>query len=364
MSERLRIAQLAPIASPVTPDSTGSVEQLVWLLTEELVCRGHAVTLCATGDSRTSAELHAVYPHGYEDDPDLWNWQFHEAMHAASVFERADDFDVIHSHCYYFALPFTRLARAPVLHTYHVLPDPDVLRVYARYPEAQVVAVSHYQRSLYRGIPHVPVVHHGIDTTALPFGAAAGDYLLFLGRLVPDKGAVAAIHLARQAGMPLILAGPIDEDRDYFDGQVAPLIDGRRVRYIGPVGVAERNGLLAGAAALLYPIREPEPFGLVLIEAMACGTPVLAHALGAVPEIVKTGMSGHATANLTSMAEHLRDVLALDRARVRRWAVARFDYHCMVDGYEAVYERLAADRSGRAQGASGASRVWSQVRSS
>jgi glycosyltransferase involved in cell wall biosynthesis len=342
MSERLRIAQLAPIASPVTADSTGSVEQLVWLLTEGLVRRGHAVTLCATGDSRTSAALHALYPRGYEDDPGLWNWQFHEAMHAASLFERADDFDVIHSHGYHFALPFTRLARAPVLHTYHVLPDPDVLCVYARYPEARVVAVSHYQRSLYRGIPDVAVVHHGIDTEAFPFVATAGDYLLFLGRLLPDKGVVAAIHLAQQAGMGLVLAGPIDENRDYFDGQVAPLIDGRRVRYIGPVGVAERNRLLAGAAALLYPIWEPEPFGLVLIEAMACGTPVLAHALGAVPEIVENGMTGYAVDDPASLAGRLPDVLALDRARIREAAVARFDYRRMVDGYEAVYERLAA----------------------
>jgi glycosyltransferase involved in cell wall biosynthesis len=364
MPERLRIAQLAPIASPVTPDSTGSVEQLVWLLTKELVRRGHAVTLCATGDSRTSAALHAIYPRGYEDDPDLWNWQFHESMHAASVFERADDFDVIHSHGYHFALPFTRLAPAPVLHTYHVLPDPDVLRVYARYPEAQVVAISHYQRSLYRGIPDVEVVHHGIDTAAFPFGKASGDYLLFLGRLLPDMGVVAAIHLARQVGMPLILAGPIDEDREYFNGQVAPRLDGRRLRHVGPVGVAERNRLLAGAAALLYPIREPEPFGLVLIEAMACGTPVLAHALGAVPEIVENGVTGHAAADLPSMAEHLPDVLALDRSCVREAAVARFDYRRMVDGYEVVYQRLAAGTSGQAPGASGDSRVWSQVRTS
>src|SRR5262249_19170963 len=182
--------------------------------------------------------------------------------------------------------------------------------------------------------------------------------------LLPDKGAVAAIHLARQAGMPLILAGPIDENRDYFDCQVAPLIDGRRVRHVGPVGVAERNRLLAGAAALLYPIREPEPFGLVLIEAMACGTPVLAHALGAVPEIVENGMTGYVEDDPASLAGRLPDVLALDRARVREAAVARFDYHRMVDGYEAVYERLAAGTSGRAPVASGASPVWSQVRSS
>jgi glycosyltransferase involved in cell wall biosynthesis len=341
MGSRLRIAQLAPIASAVTPHSTGSIEQLVWLLTEELVRRGHEVTLCATGDSRTSAALHATYARGYCDDPGLWNWQFHETMHAASVFERAADFDVIHSHVYHFALPFTRLARTPVLHTYHVLPDADVVRGYARYPEAHIVALSHYQRSLYGAIPDVAVVPHGIDTAAFPFGASAGAYLLFLGRVLPDKGAVEAVHLARQAGMPLILAGPADEDRAYFHGQVAPLLDGRKVQFVGPVGAAERNRLLAGAAALLYPIRGPEPFGLVLIEGMACGTPVLAHALGAVPEIVENGVTGYAGDDLASLAGHLPDVLALDRARVREAAVARFDYRRMANGYEGLYERLA-----------------------
>src|SRR5262245_35778701 len=210
MSERLRIAQLAPIASPVTPDSTGSIAHLVWLLSEELVRRGHEVTLCATGDSQTSAALHAVYPRGYEHDAELWNWQFHEAMHAASVFERAGDFDIIHSHVYHYALPFARLADTPVVHTYHVLPDPDIARVYARYPEAHVVALSHYHRSLYPDIPNVAVVYHGIDTANFPFGAVQGDYLLFLGRMLPDKGVVEAIRLARQARMRLILAGPQD----------------------------------------------------------------------------------------------------------------------------------------------------------
>ena len=341
MAKRLRIAQLAPMATAVAPHSTGSIEQLVWLLTEELVRRGHEVTLGATGDSETSAALHARYPRGYEDDPELWNWQFHEAMHAASVFERADDFDVIHSHNYHYALPFTRLTRTPVLHNYHVLPDPDVLRAYERCPQACIVALSHYQRSLYREIPNVAVVHHGIDTGAFPFNPRPRDYLLFLGRLHPDKGVVEAIRLASQADMHLVLAGPVNEEQDYFERQVAPLLDGRRVQHVGPVGVAERNRLLAGAAALLYPIRAPEPFGLVLIEAMACGTPVLASALGAVPEIVEEGVTGYSAPDLESLARHIPDVLALDRARVRREAVARFDYRRMVDGYEAVYERLA-----------------------
>jgi glycosyltransferase involved in cell wall biosynthesis len=165
--------------------------------------------------------------------------------------------------------------------------------------------------------------------------------------MLPDKGVVGAIQLARQAGMRLILAGPRDEDPDYFRSQVAPLVNGPGVRYVGPVCPAERNRLLAGAAALLYPIREPEPFGLVLIEAMACGTPVLASGLGAVPEIVQNGVTGYYARDLESLAECLPNVLSLDRARVRKAAVARFDYRRMVDGYEAVYESRRAGSSGQ-----------------
>lgn len=364
MGKRLRIAQLAPIASSVTPHSTGSIEQLVWLLTEELVRRGHEVTLCATGDSRTSAALHSVYLHGYEDDPDLWNWQFHEIMHVASLFEQADDFDVIHSHVYHFALPFTRLVQKPVVHTYHTLLDEDIVRLYARYPEAHVAAISSYQRRQYRDVREVTVVPHGIDIAAFPFNPARGDYLLFLGRILPDKGLVEAIRIARQAGMRLILAGPHDEDEEYFRTEVAPRVDGREVQYTGPVGVADRNRLLAGAAALLYPLREPEPFGLVLVEAMACGTPILAHAIGAVPEIVDNGVTGQAVADLESLADYLPAVLALDRARVRETAEVRFDYRRMVDGYEALYRWLAADSGGRVPIPSDVPRGRARARSS
>jgi len=341
MSSRLRIAQVAPVANPVTPHSTASIEQLVWLLTEELVRRGHDVTLSA-GDSQTSAALHAVYPRGYENDPGLWDWQLHESAHVASVFERADDFDVIHSHVYHFALPFVRLVRTPVVHTYHVMPDDDVLAVFARYPEAHVAALSQYQRRAYRGVADVTVVPNGIDTSAFPFGSGRGEYLLFLGRILPDKGPVEAIELAKRVGMPLILAGPNHEGRDYFRCRVEPLIDGRRVRYVGPVGVAERNRLLAGAAALVYPVLDPEPFGLVLAEAMACGTPVVARGLGAVPELVEDGVTGYVTPDVESMAQRIPDALALDRARVRRAAVDRFDYRRMADGYEALYRRLVS----------------------
>ncbi len=342
MTERLRIAQLAPLASPVTPDGGGSIEQLVSLLTEELVRRGHEVTLFAPGDSRTSARLHALYPRGYEEDDDLWNWRLHESLHTAAAFERAGDFDVIHSHNYYFALPFTRLVSTPVVHTYHILPNADVVRCFARYPEARVVAVSEYQRQVFQGGPGVPVVYHGIDTDAFPFSPRRGDYLLYLGRVMPDKGPREAIGLARRAGMRLLLAGPAEPD--YYHSAIAPLVDGREVEYVGGVGPAERNRLLAGAAALLYPLRQPEPFGLVLVEAMACGSPVAAVGLGAVPEVVADGVTGYHAADAEALLERLPAVLALDRGRVRQEAVRRFDYRRMVDGYLEVYWRLAGAR--------------------
>jgi glycosyltransferase involved in cell wall biosynthesis len=342
----LRIAQIAPIASAVSPETGRSIEHVVSLLTEELVCRGHRVTLFATGDSRTSAALHAVYERGYDDDPGLWNWSFHETLHVAAAFERAADFDVIHSHDYEFALPFTRLVSTPVLHTYHVVPNADIVRAFARYPESRVAALSQYQRSLLPELPNVSVIPHGIDTDAFPFNARAGDYLLFLGQIVPNKGPREAIDVARAAGMPLILAGPANEA--YFDNEIRPMLDGKEVRYVGPVERDDRNRLLAGAAALLYPVIVSEPFGLVMIEAMTCGTPVAAYSRGAVLEIVEAGVTGVLACDPKALAERIPEALRLGRERVRRRAVERFDYRRMTDSYEALYRHLAGHTEERA----------------
>jgi glycosyltransferase involved in cell wall biosynthesis len=327
------------------PHSTTSVEGLVWLLTEELVRRGHQVTLCATGDSQTSAALHAIYQRGYDDDPDLWNWQFHETMHVSSVFERAADFDVIHNHAYHFALPFARLTGTPVVHTYHTMPDDDIRRAFVRQSKVNVVALSNYQRQAYEGLANVAVVPHGIDAGAFPYSPVGGDYLLFLGRMISGKGALEAIALATKAGRRLVLAGPDDGDSEYFRSRIAPLVDGRQVQYVGPVGIGERNRLLAGTAALLYPIVDPEPFGLVLIEAMACGTPVLGHGIGAVPEVIENGVTGYMAPDLESLARCIPNVLALDRQRIRQIAVARFGYRRMTDDYEAVYRAVLGGRN-------------------
>ena len=336
-SDGLRIALIAPCANPVTRHSVDSVEQLVWLLAEELTRRGHAVTLFATGDSQTSARLHAVHRRGYEHDAELTDWRFHEMMHVAAAFERAEYFDVIHSHNYGFALPFTRLVNVPVLHTFHTLPDTDFVRAFRSSPGAHVAAISRFQRSLYRGVRNVEVVYNGIDTDAFPFRSEPGDYLLFLGRLIPDKGPMQAVELARSVGMRLLMACPVDE---YFEREVAPLVDGREVEYVGVVAGKERNDLLAGAAALLCPLQYQESFGLVMVEAMACGTPSVATGLGAVPEIIRAGVNGYWGNDMDQLRSLIPEALRLDRRQVRAEAVSRFDYRRMTDGYERLYREL------------------------
>jgi glycosyltransferase involved in cell wall biosynthesis len=339
--DKLKIAQLAPVAMPVKPGEGDSIEQLVSLLTEELVRRGHDVTLFAVGDSETTAELRSIYPRGYREREEIWDWRVPETLNAASAFEQASTFDVLHSHTYHFALPFTRFVSTPVVHTYHVQLGPEVVEGFRRYPETQLVAISEFQRSELQGFEQVPVIHNGIDAGAFPFNAESGDYLAFLGRMIPSKGAAEAVRVAREIDIPLIMAGPSTE---WFDHEVRPAVDDRSIRYLGPVDAAGRNELLAGAAALLYPITYPEPFGLVMVEAMACGTPIAAFGVGAVPEVVDQGVGGCWVRPDGSLGEAVRRAVQLDRRRVREAAVERFDYRRMVDAYERLYRRLARPR--------------------
>jgi glycosyltransferase involved in cell wall biosynthesis len=335
----LRIAQLAPVASAVRPGEGDSIEQLVSLLTDELVRRGHDVTLYATGDSVTTARLRSVRAQGWNHDEELWDWQFSEILHAALAFEHAAEHDVIHAHDYHYALPFAGLVETPLVETPHVESSPEVLEAYRRRPHVHVAAVSEHQRSAMAREDNVTVVPHGIDLEAFPFSERGGEPLLFLGRMLPNKGPVEAVRIAQAAGRPIVLAGP---RVDGYDVGLDALVDGDRVRYAGPVGHEERNRLLAGAAALVFPVTYPEPFGLVLAEAMACGTPVLATALGAVPEIVEEGVSGLTAPSWEGLAELVGAVCALDRAGVRRAAERRFDFRRMVDDYEALYRRILA----------------------
>jgi glycosyltransferase involved in cell wall biosynthesis len=338
----VRIAHIAPVATTIPPPKSGSVELMTSLLTEGLVARGHDVTLFATGDSTTTAKLHATYPHGYWHDENMWPWELYEMLNLAAAVERARDFDIIHYEAAYYpmSLAFARLSPTPIVQTLHHSPSEAETRLWSRYPEAPFVAISKEQRGLLGGLNVVEVVLHGIDTDNFDFREKPDDYLLFLGRFTEGKGVLQAIEIAKRVGVRLILAAAEDE---YYREKVAPHVDGRRIVYHGEADYPSKVKLYGGARALLYPIQAREPFGLVLAEAMACGTPVAALDRGAVREIVDDGVTGLVFENLEQMANELPRVFDLDRRRVRRRAVERFGIDRMVNEYIAVYERLVND---------------------
>ena len=335
----LRIAQICPVATAVPPQGSGSVELITWLLTEGLVKRGHEVTLFATGDSTTSATLASVYPHGYWHDTSMWPWELYEMLNLAAAVERGREFDVIHFQAAYYpmSLGFTRLSPVPLVQTLHHSPSEDEVKLWARYPEAPFVAISKEQARLLSGLNVVGTVLHGIDTDSFTFREHPDDYVLFLGRFTDGKGVVQAIEIAKRAGYRIILAAPED---DYYHQKVKPFVDGERVVYAGEVGHDRKVELFGGARALLYPVQSGEPFGLVLAEAMACGTPVAALDRGAVREVIDDGVTGIVFAGEDEMASGLSRVLALDRRRVRERGVERYGAMRMVDEYVEVYRRL------------------------
>ncbi len=341
----MRIAHVAPVATTIPPPKSGSVELMTSLLTEGLVARGHDVTLFATADSRTAAKLSAIYPHGYWHDPNMWPWELYEMLNLAAAVERAGEFDIIHYEAAYYpiSLAFARLSPTVLVQTLHHSPSPAEVALWSHYPEAPFVAISKEQKTLLSGVNVVATVLHGIDTAAFAFRDTPEDYLLFLGRFTEGKGVLQAIELAKRIGMRLILAAAEDE---YYRQHVAPHVDGTRIIYHGEADHEAKVKLYGGARALLYPIQSPEPFGLVLAEAMACGTPVAALDRGAVREVVDDGVTGVVFDDLERMANDLWRVFALDRRRVRERAVERFGVDRMVDEYVAVYRTLVETHRG------------------
>jgi glycosyltransferase involved in cell wall biosynthesis len=335
----VKIAHVGPVATTIPPQKSGSVEEMTSLLTEGLVARGHDVTLFATADSRTRAKLHAIFTHGYWHDQHMWPWELYEMLNLAAAVERGREFDIIHYEAAYYpmSLAFTRLSTAPLLQTLHHSPTEAEVALWARYPEAPFVAISDEQSRLLRGANVVATVLHGIDTDRFSFRQTPDDYVLFLGRFTEGKGVLQAIEVARRAGMRLILAAAED---NYYHEKVAPLVDGSRVVYYGEADFSAKVSLYGGARALLYPIQAREPFGLVLAEAMACGTPVAALDRGAVREVVDEGVTGCVFDSLDAMVNGLPRVLALDRSLIRERAVARFGVDRMADEYVAVYQQV------------------------
>lgn len=345
-NRKLSIAHIAPVATTIPAAKSGSVELVSALLTEELVKRGHDVTLFATGTTKTSAKLFATFPQGYWENIDMWPWEHYELVHLASACERADQFDVIQYQAAYYpmSIAFSRLIRTPMVHTLHHQPYPEQRDLWQCYPEANLVAISDYQRSALTGLNCAAVIPHGLDLHNFTFSDRPEDYLVFLGRFTEGKGPLQAIDIAKRIGMRLLMAAP---DSGYFYDEVQQHVDGEQIVYVGELGHEEKVKLLGGARAMLYPMQVGEPFGLVLIEAMACGTPVAALNKGAVPEIVVNGVSGYAAETVDELVAKLPEVMSLPRAGVRRHAEAHYSVEAMADGYEALYYRLAAEREAR-----------------
>jgi glycosyltransferase involved in cell wall biosynthesis len=333
----LRVAVLAPIAWRTPPRHYGPWELFASLLADGLVSAGHDVTLFATGDSVTTAELHSVVPHAWSEDAGV-DPKVAECLHIASVFERADDFDIIHNGFDFLPLTYSDLVEVPVVTTIHGFSSPQILPVYERYDATTTyVAISDADR--HPDLRYAATIHHGIDVDAFELTTDPGDHLLFFGRIHPDKGTAHAIEVARRAGRSLLIAGIVQDER-YFREEVEPHLDGRRVRYLGPVGAEQRSTLLGGAHAMLHLIDFDEPFGFSVVEAMACGTPVIAHDRGSMAELIDDGTTGRLVAGLDEARLAVDAVAGLDRRHIRTTARGRFDRATMVDRYVALYQSV------------------------
>lgn len=333
---------VAPIAWRTPPRHYGPWERVTSLLTEGLVRRGVEVTLFATGDSVTAAELDAVSPRGYEEDKEM-DGRVWEALHVAHAIERSGEFDIVHNQIDWLPLAFDAQWRAPMVTTIHGFSGQGILPAYLRSHSA-FVSISDSDRS--PALSYAAMVHHGIDFGEFVLREDPGDHLVVFGRIHPDKGIEDAIEIAERAGRRLIICGIVQDER-YFAERVKPRIDGDRVIYRGSVGPAERSEVLGSAAALLHPIHFDEPFGLSVVEAMACGTPVIAYRRGSMPEVIDAGITGFVVDGLGAAVAAVPPATELNRAAVRARALARFGVDRMVEEYIAVYEQVMASGASR-----------------
>lgn len=333
----MRVGMIAPISWRVPPRHYGPWERVVSVLTEGLVRRGIGVTLFATADSLTSARLVAVAPTGYSEDSTI-DAKVYEGLHIAAAFERAGEFDLVHNHFDFLPLTYSRLVKTPVVTTIHGFSSERILPVYRAYNDiGHYVSISEADR--HPSLEYVATVYHGIPLGEFTLRREPGDYLLFFGRIHPEKGAREAIEVARRSGRKLVLAGII-QDEEYFREAVAPFVDGDQVRYVGSVGPGERDALLGGAFALLHLIRFEEPFGLSVVEAMATGTPVIAFRRGSMPEIILDETTGFLVESVEAAEKALPRVAGIDRAACRAHVQSRFSAERMVDDYIRVYRQI------------------------
>ena len=351
---RLRIALVPPLWARVAPATQGGVEYIAYLLAEGLVKRGHEVTVFTSSDSPTIAKVEALCECNLIEAMErnrVWEYAYYETCNIAEALQRSDSFDIVHFHMGGYAIPLGVLSRAPVLHTLHNPITPDAIWLLERYANAPVSAVGRQQiaRIPQNRRSSIRVIYNGCDFEAYEFSSSPGKHLAFLGRMGPEKSPLDAIRIAKEAGLPIVLAGqPLDEqERAYFVEKIEPLIDGNNVIYVGHVDYREKVDLLKHACALLFPIQWDEPFGLVMIEAMACGTPVVALQRGSVEEVVDFGKTGFYAESMQALSSLVPRALSLDRRVVREGARERFGHERMVDEYLQAYEEiLEASRNG------------------
>ncbi|HEX3915435.1 MAG TPA: glycosyltransferase family 4 protein [Steroidobacteraceae bacterium] len=338
----MKIAQVAPLIEAVPPKFYGGTERVVAYLTDALVELGHEVTLFASGDSRTKATLAPIWPRALRLDPAVHDYFAPLFMQLETVARRAREFDIIHCHLDYFAYPILRLLGVPAITTLHGRLDlPELAQLYKIYDDTPVVSISNAQREPLPHANYVATIHHGLPQRSLRMGPG-GRYLAFLGRISPEKAPDAAIRIAARAGMPLKIAAKVDRvDKEYFKTTIEPLLEGADVEFIGEIGEHQKNEFLGNAAALLFPIAWREPFGLVMIEALACGTPVVAFRNGSVPEVLEHGVTGFIIDSEAEAVNALSRLGRFDRKRIRAEFERRFTAQHMAQNYLKLYARLA-----------------------
>lgn len=341
----MKIAQVAPLWERVPPLTYGGIELVVSHLTDELVLRGHEVTLFASGDSQTLANLEAVYPRALRLDPNVKEYGVYEMLELSQVYQRSQEFDIIHSHVGISALSLASLVSTPTVHTLHGSFTKDNTKAFRHHKKQPYISISDAQRQI--NLNYSGTVYNGIKPEDYPFKKQPQEpeYLAFLGRFSPEKGPQHAIAIAKQSGWRLKMAGKIDPvDSKFFEQEIAPHIDGQQIEYLGEVNLAQKAELLGNAAITLFPITWQEPFGLVMIESMVTGTPVIAMNLGSVPEVIAHGETGFICQSYDQMAEMIPKALKINRYACRKHVENKFSVAQMVNGYEAVYQQIIKDR--------------------
>lgn len=343
----MRIAQIAPLYESVPPTLYGGTERVVSWLTEELVRLGHDVTLFASGDSLTTARLVPACKRALRLDPDCVDQLAHHIVMLDQVFSEKESFDLLHFHVDYLHYPMSRRAKVPHVTTLHGRLDlPDLALLYRHFRDVPVISISDAQRKPLAWANWQGTVHHGLPSNSLSSGDGSGGYLAFLGRTSPEKGLDQAIEIAKQSGVPLKIAAKIDRvDVGYFESVIKPLLNHPLIEFIGEIGYREKNAFLGNARALLFPINWSEPFGLVMIEAMACGTPVIAYPLGSVPEVVQEGVTGFIVPGFEAAIRAVGEVGKIDRRKCRRHFEQRFTAERMAQEYLTIYQRLTRRES-------------------